>query len=384
MSRDRIGKDALDYAKMRENQWREGESMKRIGILTSGGDCQSLNTTMRGLAKALYHHDPQTAIYGFKNGYWGLMYNEYVEMKPADFSGLLSRGGTILGTSRQSFKTITDPDSYGNDKVELMKGTYRRLQLDGLVVLGGNGSIKTANLLSENGLNVIALPKTIDNDIYGTEMTFGFHSALDVATHAIDCIHTTAASHSRVFIVEIMGHKVGWLALYAGIAGGADVILLPEIPYSLDAICKSIERRRSQDNKFAILAVAEGAKSIKEDAMSKKDYKKLLEERKDPSVAYALAREIEANIEAEVRVTSPGHMQRGGSPSALDRLVATRAGAAGAKAVIDEDYGNLIIFKNGAMQRLSLAETAGKLKTVPVHHPLIQEARAVGISFGDI
>ncbi|MDD7593822.1 MAG: ATP-dependent 6-phosphofructokinase [Peptoniphilaceae bacterium] len=356
---------------------------RRIGLLTSGGDCQSLNATMRGFAKALYRDDPKATIYGFKNGYWGLMYNEYFEMKPSDFSGLLARGGTILGTSRQSFKTISEPDSYGNDKVELMKGTMKRLNLDALVMLGGNGSIKTANLLAENGANVIALPKTIDNDIYGTDMTFGFHSALEVATHAIDCVHTTAASHSRVFIVEIMGHKVGWLALYAGMAGGADVILLPEIPYSLDAVCKSIERRRAEDNTFAIIAVAEGAKSIEEDKMSKKDYKKMVEKRQDPSVAYGLARAIEKEISAEVRVTVPGHMQRGGSPSPYDRVIASRAGAAGAQAVIDGDFGKLIAFRGGKIVRIPLDDTAGKLKEVSIDDPMIVEARAMGISFGD-
>lgn len=355
----------------------------RIGILTSGGDCQSLNATMRGLAKSLYIMDPKTQIYGFKNGYWGLMYNEYYEMTPAFFSGLLARGGTILGTSRQSFKYMDKPDEYGNDKLELMKGTYERLKLDCLVVLGGNGSIKSANMLAEAGLKVIALPKTIDNDIYGTEMTFGFHSALDIATNAIDCIHTTAASHSRVFIVEIMGHKVGWLALYAGVAGGADVILLPEIPYDLDSVCRKIERRRKQDHKFTILVVAEGAISREEAQMSKKDLKKFRAEEGYPSVSYRLAAKIQEKMGAEVRVTVPGHMQRGGSPSPYDRVIATACGAAGAEAIRKGKFNNLIIFKNGITDTIPLEETAGKLKTVPVDHPLITQARDTGISFGD-
>lgn len=356
---------------------------KRIGILTSGGDCQSLNATMRGLAKSLYALDPKVQIFGFKNGYWGLMYNEYYEMNPAFFSGILTRGGTILGTSRQSFKNMDKPDEFGNDKVELMKGTYARLKLDCLVVLGGNGSIKSANLLAENGLNVIALPKTIDNDIYGTDMTFGFHSALDIATYTIDCIHTTAASHSRVFIVEIMGHKVGWLALYAGIAGGADIILLPEIPYNIDSVCRKIERRRKLDHKFTILVVAEGAISQEEADLSKKDFKKKRASEDFPSVSYRLAHKIEERMGAEVRVTVPGHMQRGGSPSAYDRVIATRCGAAGANAILDENYGNLIIFDDGKTSMIPLSETAGKLKEVPVDHPLLREARITGVSFGD-
>lgn len=360
-----------------------GNMALRIGILTSGGDCQSLNATMRGLAKALYRAQPDTQILGFKNGFWGLMYNEYREMKAENFSGLLAVGGTVLGTSRQSFKTMDIPDEYGNDRVELMKGTYRRLGLDGLVVLGGNGSLKTANLLSGQGLNVIGLPKTIDNDIYGTDLTFGFHSALDIATHAIDCIHTTAASHSRVFIIEIMGHKVGWLALYAGIAGGADIILLPEIPYNIQSICNDIERRRSLDHKFTILCVAEGAISKSESEMSKKEYKKYIAERPYPSAAYQIAAEIEKEMGAEVRVTVPGHMQRGGSPSPFDRIVATRVGAAGAKAVLKKNYGRLIVFDGNHIDSIPLEKTAGLLKTVPMDHELIQQARMVGIGFGD-
>ena len=180
--------------------------MMRVGMLTSGGDCQALNATMRGVAKTLYNADPDTQIFGFEEGYRGLMYNDYILMKPNDFSGILTKGGTILGSSRQPFKLMRVPGENGFNKVEAMKATYRNLKLDCLVILGGNGTQKTANLLSEEGLNIVSLPKTIDNDIYGTDMTFGFQSAVDIATNAIDCIHTTAASHGRVFIVELMGH----------------------------------------------------------------------------------------------------------------------------------------------------------------------------------
>lgn len=356
---------------------------KRIGVLTSGGDCQSLNATLRGLGKALYQWDPQVKILGFENGYSGLMYNEFVEMSPQSFSGLLARGGTILGTSRQSFKYMRDPDEHGNDKVELMKSTYARNRLDALVVLGGNGSQKTANLLREEGLNIIGLPKTIDNDIWGTDMTFGFTSAIEVATQAIDCIHTTAASHGRIFIVEIMGHKVGWLTLYAGMAGGVDVILLPEIPYSIDAVCKSIENRNRQHNKFSILAVAEGAKSVEEAKMSKKEYKKYIEKCGHPSVSYRLAEQIQKKLGQEVRVTVPGHTQRGGSPAPMDRIVATRVGARGARAIQKEQYGNLVAFDGEEIVLVPLEKVAGQLKEVPKDHPMIKEARMIGIGFGD-
>ena len=201
--------------------------MKRIGMLTSGGDCQALNATMRGVAKGLYNiYGRDVEIIGFIDGYKGLIYEDYRKLTPIDFTGLLTVGGTILGSSRQPFKLMRVPDENGLDKVEAMKYTYRRLRLDCLVVLGGNGSQKTANLLSEEGLNVIGLPKTIDNDLWGTDTTFGFQSAISLATEVIDCIHTTAASHNRVFMVEVMGHKAGWLTLNAGMAGGADIILI--------------------------------------------------------------------------------------------------------------------------------------------------------------
>ena len=222
--------------------------MKRIGLLTSGGDCQALNATMRGVVKSLSNSLDELEVYGFMNGYKGLIYGDYRMLTAKDFSGILTKGGTILGSSRQPFKLMRVPDENGLDKVEAMKQNYYKLRLDCLVILGGNGTQKTANLLREEGLNIIHLPKTIDNDICGTDMTFGFQSAVDIATDAIDCIHTTAASHNRVFIVEVMGHKVGWLTLYAGIAGGADIVLIPEIPYDIDQSCGS-HRQENQSRK---------------------------------------------------------------------------------------------------------------------------------------
>ena len=219
--------------------------MKRVGILTSGGDCQGLNSAIRGLAKGLYeYYGKKVEIYGIIDGYRGLINGEYHLMQPEDFSGILTRGGTILGTSRQPFKQMRVIDEETNvDKVAAMKKTYKNLKLDCLVVLGGNGTHKSANMLSEEGLNVVSMPKTIDNDIWGTDVTFGFQSAVDIATQVIDCIHTTATSHGRVFIVECMGHKAGWLTLHAGIAGGADVILIPEIPYDIKKVIDTVKNR---------------------------------------------------------------------------------------------------------------------------------------------
>ena len=249
--------------------------MKRVGILTSGGDCQGLNAAIRGVAKGLYEEfGEDVEIYGIKDGYKGLIFGEYKKMNESDFSGILTLGGTLLGTSRQPFKTIRVIDENSVDKVKSMKDNYKKMKLDCLVILGGNGTQKTANLLSQEGLNVIHLPKTIDNDIWGTDITFGFHSAVEIATNVIDCIHTTATSHGRIFIVEVMGHKVGWLTLSAGIAGGADVILLPEIPYDINKVAKTLNNRIEKGKKFSILAVAEGAISKEEAALSKKEFKK--------------------------------------------------------------------------------------------------------------
>lgn len=357
--------------------------MKRIGLLTSGGDCQALNATMRGVVKGLTHNLDELEVYGFIDGYKGLIYGNYRLMSASDFSGILTKGGTIIGSSRQPFKLMRTPDENGLDKVEAMKQNYYKLRLDCLVILGGNGTQKTANLLREEGLNVIHLPKTIDNDIWGTDMTFGFYSAVNIATDAIDCIHTTAASHNRIFIVEIMGHKVGWLPLYAGIAGGADIILLPEIPYDIDKVIEAIDNRSQAGKGFTIIAVAEGAISKEDAALPKKDYKKKREKKEWPSVSYKIADEIKERTGLEVRITVPGHTQRGGSPCPYDRILSTRIGSACADLILKEEYGYMVGIKNGSCVKVPLEEAAGKLKTVDPDGEEIREAKRIGISFGD-
>ena len=357
--------------------------MKRIGMLTSGGDCQSLNATMRGVAKSLYGMYEDVEIYGFLEGYKGLMYGDYRIMKPGDFSGILTIGGTILGTSRQPFKQLRTPDESGNDKLELMKKTYKELGLECLVILGGNGTQKTANVLVQEGLNVVALPKTIDNDIWGTDITFGFQSAVDVATNAIDYIHTTAASHRRVFIVETMGHKVGHLTLHAGIAGGADIILIPEIPYDIHSIVAAIQNRTKQGKKFSILAVAEGAISKEDAQLSKKELKAKYKKSSDPSISYRIGRQITELTGQEVRITVPGHMQRGGAPCAFDRIISTRLGAAAAQFIKEKKYGCMVAFQANQIVPVPLSEVAGKLKKVDPESDIIKEAKCLGINFGD-
>jgi len=358
--------------------------MKKIGILTSGGDCQGLNAAIRGVAKALYREFDDVEIYGIENGYAGLIYGKYKKLSPSDFSGILTLGGTILGTSRQPFKLMRVIDEETKiDKVAEMKKNYKKMGLDCLVVLGGNGTHKTANLLHEEGLNVVTLPKTIDNDIWGTDMSFGFQSACDIATDVIDCIHTTATSHGRVFIVEVMGHKVGWLNLHAGVAGGADVILLPEIPYDIKKVADTITSRNESGKRFSIIAVAEGAISVEESQMKKKEFKAHREKIGYPSVAYKLADELSKEVDCEVRVTVPGHFQRGGGPCSYDRVLCTRLGAAAAELIKKKQYGYMVALKNDGIVPVPLGEVAGKLKSVPTDCDLIKSARDIGISFGD-
>lgn len=357
--------------------------MKRIGMLTSGGDCQALNAAMRGVVKTLVNSGEELEIYGFLDGYKGLIYGNFRMLTGTDFSGILTVGGTILGTSRTPFKLIREPDENGVDKVESMKQNYYKLKLDCLVILGGNGTHKTANLLREEGLNIVTLPKTIDNDLWGTDMTFGFQSAVDIATNSIDCIHTTAASHGRVFIVEVMGHKVGWLTLNAGMAGGADIILIPEIPYDLEKVINAIELRNKRGSRFTIIAVAEGAISKEDAKLSKKEYKEKLKKRSVPSVSYEIAAQIQERTGREVRVTVPGHVQRGGSPCPYDRVFASRLGSEAGKLILNGEYGFMVGYKNREIVKVPLEEVAGKLKQISPDATIVKEAKLLGICFGD-
>ena len=353
----------------------------KIGILTSGGDCPGINATIRGVCKTAINHYGMEVV-GIHSGFQGLLTKEVESFTEKSLSGLLNLGGTMLGTSREKpFRKqgiISDVD-----KPALIQRNIAELGLDCVVCIGGNGTQKTAAKFAAMGINIVSVPKTIDNDIYGTDVTFGFQSAINIATDAIDCIHTTAASHNRVFIVEVMGHKVGWLTLYAGVAGGADIILLPEIPYDIEKVIAAINKRTKAGKGFTILAVAEGAISKEDAALSKKEYKEKVAKRKYPSVSYEIADRIFEETGVEVRVTVPGHTQRGGSPCPYDRVLCTRLGSAAAQAVMDEDYGNMIAMINGKTKRVPLGEVAGRLKTVDPDCQMIKEAKRIGISFGD-
>ena len=357
---------------------------KRVGILTSGGDCPGLNATIRGVAKALYaRFGDNVEIVGILNGYHGLITGEYKEMCEDDFRGILTLGGTILGTKRTPFKLMRVVEEDKIDKVAAMKKTYKDAKLDCLLCLGGNGTHKTANLLSQEGLNIIGLPKTIDNDIYGTDVTFGFHTAVDIATEVIDRIHTTAGSHSRVMCIEIMGNKAGWLTLYSGIAGGADIILLPEMPYDIDRVCSAVERRARKGSNFSIIAVAEGAINTEEAGMKRKEWMaKRTEAGYGATATNRIAAAVQKKTGMETRVCIPGHMQRGGSPSAYDRVLATEFGSYAAKLVEVERYGVTVAMVNNRVVANRLEDIAGKARNIPEGCELLTVARRMGVSLG--
>jgi 6-phosphofructokinase 1 len=361
---------------------RRSSVTKRFGILTAGGDCPGLNTAIRGVCRTAQDRYGMT-IMGISDGFRGIIEENARPLQPQDFSGILTRGGTILGASREKpFKSdLRHSDEIVGEKVTAIKETYGKLGLDCLVVLGGNGTNTTGYRLSQEGLNVIGLPKTIDNDIVGTDQTFGFHSALAIGTEAIDRLHSTAQSHSRVIVIELMGHKAGWLALYSGVAGGGDVILIPEIPYDIKAIGRHLDQRTKSGKTFSIVVVAEGALSVKEAEMDKRDRKKFRAEN-GPSVAYRVAREINEETGMETRATVLGYVQRGGIPSASDRILATSLGTAAADLLAKGDYGRMVALRDGRIDSVELSVPAGRVRTVPADHYMIDTAVAVGTCVG--
>lgn len=357
-------------------------AVKTFGILTSGGDAPGLNAAIRGVAKTAIENYGMKVI-GIQDGYRGLINGNFRELQPDDFSGILTKGGTILGTSREKpFKNpVQDPVS-GFTAVESIKRNYAKLGLDALVVLGGNGTNTTGSLLYEEGLNVIGLPKTIDNDLAHTDVTFGFHTAVTVATEAIDRLHTTAHSHNRIMIIEVMGHKAGWLALYAGVAGGGDVILIPEIPYHIEAVAEHLQKRKEQGKAFSIVVVAEGALSENEAVLDKKAFKQA--RRAMPySIAYRIAGELEQATGLESRVTVLGYLQRGGTPSPYDRILATQFGVEAAHMMARGEFGKMVCLVNGKTSSVALKKVAGKIKKVPLNDSVLLCGKDAGTCFGE-
>lgn len=370
--------------------------MKSIGILTAGGDSPGLNAAIRGVGKAAIGCFGMRVI-GFYDGFRGLVENRTIRLDSTALSGILTVGGTLLGTSRDKPHKM----SIGNkvlDMTDTIISTYEKHHLDALVCLGGGGTQKNAYRLMQKGLNVITLPKTIDNDIIMTDVTFGFDTALGIATEAIDRLHSTAHSHHRIIIVGIMGHNAGWLALGAGIAGGANVILIPELPYDVNKVADAIRHRSREGKHFSIVAVAEGAMS-KEDAKllqqhqaaqqkaSKKEKKAIKADIKafknqHMDNTWHLAKQLEELTGLESRVTILGHLQRGGIPSAKDRILATRLGTKCVEMVSEGKFGVMMAIRGEQVEAIALEQIVGKRKTVPLEHSWIESALRVGISLG--
>lgn len=372
-----------------------------IGILTAGGDTPGLNAAIRGVGKAgMLAYGMQ--VIGFRDGFRGLMENRIVRMNSSELSGILTVGGTILGTSRD--KPHKMPVGRKQlDMTDVMVDTYNKHHLDALVCLGGGGTQKNAHLLAQKGLNIITLPKTIDNDVAMTDITFGFDTALTIATEAIDRLHSTAHSHHRIIVVEIMGHNSGWLALGAGLAGGADVILIPEIPYDVEKVAEAITKRSRSGKHFSIVAISEGAFSQEsavkwkaaeaalEEAKTKKDKeaKKAAKlhlaalEKERAESTHNVTQQLEERTGLESRVTILGHVQRGGVPSAADRLLATRLGTACASYIHQGIFGVMVAVKGEGTTAVPLAEVVGKRKAVPLDHPWVETARNIGVCLGD-
>ena len=371
---------------------------KHIGILTAGGDCPGLNAAIRGVGKAAQGHYGMQMI-GFLDGFRGLVDNRFRRLDGDSLSGVLTRGGTILGTSRDKPHRMLFGGKV-QDMTDVIVENYHANHLDCLVCIGGGGTQKNALKLMEKGLNIITLPKTIDNDVGLTDVTFGFDTALGIATDAIDRLHSTAHSHHRIIVVEIMGHRAGWLALGSGIAGGADVILLPEIPYDLETVAEAIRRRSRGGKNFSIVAVTEGAlpqetasvvkeaEERKATATSKKEKKEAKETLAKLAQDYAnhtvlLSSQLEELTGLESRVTILGHLQRGGTPSAADRLLATRLGTACADLINEGTFGVMVAARGDDAVPVPLEEVAGNKKLVPPDHPWVNSARHVGTCLGD-
>ncbi len=374
---------------------------KYVGVLTAGGDSPGLNAALRGAGKAALGRFGMQVI-GFRDGFRGLMENRTVRLDETALSGILTLGGTILGTSRDKPHRMPIGNSV-LDMTELIVDNYCKHHLDVLVCMGGGGTQKNAYHLLQHGLNIVTLPKTIDNDLAMTDVTFGFDTALGIATEAIDRLHSTAHSHHRIIVVEIMGHKTGWLALGSGIAGGADVILIPEIPYDIEKVAEAILQRSRGGKRFSIVAVAEGAISNDQvelvdsaespsgnpdNAAAKKHKKTIASEgngldRGANGGILHLARRLEELTSLESRITMLGHLQRGGAPSATDRLLATRLGTACAALIDQGVYGVMVAARGEGVDVVPLKDVVGKRKTVPLDHPWIESARSVGTSLGD-
>jgi 6-phosphofructokinase 1 len=353
---------------------------KRIGILTGGGDCPGLNAAIRAVTKtAIFCH--QMEVIGIEDGYEGLIKNKTRRLKTEDVSGILSLGGTILGTSNRA-----NPFAYGEEKTDVSQKvfkSFRNLKLDALVCIGGDGTLHIAHELIKLGMPIVGIPKTIDNDVGSTDFTLGFDSAVALATEAIDNIHSTAESHHRVMIIELMGRYTGWVALHAGVAGGGDIILIPEIPYKIERICQEVKKRSKLGKRFSIMVVAEGVKFEDKKLVVKRKVKGSTDPIRLGGVSYKIASQIEKLTGIETRVIILGHLQRGGTPTDFDRILATQFGKKAVDLVLAEEFGNMVSLQCGDITSVPIESAIKNLKKVNLDSPLIEAARGVGTCFGD-
>jgi 6-phosphofructokinase 1 len=361
------------------------KSKKRIAILTGGGDCPGINAVIRAVAKKAIGEKGMEVV-GIEDGYDGLVANRYRELEYDDVSGILTSGGTILGTSKKA-----NPYRYAirngkklefRDMSKTVIRNIKRLNVFCLVCIGGDGSLGIAHQLFRDGIPIVGVPKTIDNDIRGTDITFGFDSAVQIATEGIDRLHSTAQSHHRIMIVEVMGHNAGWIALHSGVAGGGDIILIPEIPYDISVIAEKVKERNKKGRRFSIVVVSEGAKPKGGDIV----IRRIVEESADPvrlgGIGFVLGDQIEKATGLETRTVVMGHLQRGGSPTPFDRVLATRLGTRAIDMIENGEFGYMVGVKNNSLVRVSLDKVAGGVRTVPPNHPLVKSARSVGTCFG--
>lgn len=361
------------------------KAIRKLGILTGGGDCPGLNAVIRAVVKTA-HHDYGMDVLGIEDGYEGLLEKRARPLSSDDVSGILTHGGTILGTSNTAnpFKVpvISKNSIQFQDHSAKAIKNFRSWKLDALVVVGGDGTLSSARKLSDLGIPVVGIPKTIDNDLEGTDFTFGFHTAVSVATDALDRLHTTAASHHRVMVLEVMGRNAGWIALHAGAAGGADIILIPEMPFNLEVIHREVRARAKQGKRFSLVVAAEGAhvaggKAIERARDPKNPYPVKL-----GGVGIFLAEEIERNAGIEARAAVLGHIQRGGSPTAFDRNLGTLFGVHAVQILKEGKTGHMVCLRGQDIQSVPLKDAVSHIKRVPTNHPLVVSCKAVGTSFG--
>jgi 6-phosphofructokinase 1 len=371
------------------------KKLRSIGILTSGGDCQGLNAAIRAVAKTAMKSYGMDVV-GILDGFRGLVENRSQRLSDGNLSDILTLGGTILGTSRDKPNKMP-LGGRSVDMTEQAVENYHKLHLDALVCIGGGGTQKNAlHLMEHSDMNVVTLPKTIDNDVWGTDVCFGFDSAVQIATDAIDRIHSTASSHQRVMLVEVMGHNTGWIAAAAGLAGGADVVLIPELPYSVDAVIDAVVERKRRGKRFSIVAFAEGALSVEEAARRAKGAAKgkaadgkpgkkkaAAAARPEESLSQRLTRQIEEGTGLETRLTALGHVMRGGTPTAADRILATVLGSEAARLLAGGVAGVMVGIKGQTPVQVALSQVAGKRRNVPLDHPWVQTLRRLNICLGD-